>query len=412
MTMDDTRRPLSHLLSRRPNAVPGGLFGDLEDFLQGFRCSAPLDLNAERWRRANGSGSFAEWQQIARAFTLECLHYEPGPVDLQAKVLDVQPRDGFIAEKIAFHTAPWSRVEGWFLRPDGPGPFPAIVYFHSWGGPMILGKDRLVSRGKHHPRLQEFFERGGSKPFSAEILARRGYAVIVIDAFHFGSRLPWGAMITSPREKPCLPPRLDPMDLSIEEFDRVNQQAVELLFIAMRYLNWAGTTWAGVNFWDDSRCVDYLVSRPEVDPLRIGCVGSSGGGWRAHFLAGLDPRIAASVSSCWTTTGDWNHMYGFTGTIGTFCMVPGLWRRLDLPDIALLAAPAASMVISGQDDKLFPPEGMEEAARQIQAGFEWAGVPEKFRFHYPKKPHCFDDENQEAAWAWFDQWLKPNEKHP
>lgn len=404
--MDPASLPYGHLLSRRPNAVPGGLYGDLEGFLQGYRSTAPLDLCAKRWR-ARGDGSFTVWRETARAFTLESLHYHPGPADLRAEVLDVEQREGFVAEKIAFQTAPWSRVDGWFLRPEGEGPFPAIVYFHSWGGPMILGKDRLVSRGKHHPRLQEFFDRGGQKAFSAEGLARRGYAVIVIDAYHFGSRLPWGAMLTSPRAEPWLPQRLDPMDLDVEQFDALNQKAVDLVNYSLRYLNWAGTTWAGINFWDDSRCVDYLVSRPEVDARRIGCVGQSGGGWRAHFLAGLDHRIAASVSSCWTTTGNWNHVYGFTGTIGTFCQLPGLWRRLDLPDIALMAAPSsAAMVISGQDDMLFPPEGMEEAARQIQAGFEWAGVPEKFRFHYPKKPHRFDDEEQQIAWAWFDQWLK------
>lgn len=272
---------------------------------------------------------------------------------------------------------------------------------------MILGKDRVVSRGKEHPRLREFLD-NGYIGFNGEELARLGYAVIVIDAYHFGSRLPWGAMITSPREQSWLPLQLDPLDLSVEEFDRLNQQAVDLLNISMRYLNWAGTTWAGVNFWDDSRCVDYLLSRPEVDPARIGCIGQSGGGWRTHFLAALDSRISASVSSCWTTTGDWSHLYNFTGTIGTFCMIPGLWQRLDLPDISLLGAPAATMVISGQEDKLFPPEGMEEAARRIREGFEYAGIPERFHFHYPQKPHTFDRGNQQVAWAWFDRWLKPS----
>ena len=37
-------------------------------------------------------------------------------------------------------------------------------------------------------------------------------------------------------------------------------------------------TWPGVVAWDDIRTVDYLVTRPEVDPRRIGCVGVSMGG--------------------------------------------------------------------------------------------------------------------------------------
>ncbi len=399
--------PFGHYHSRRPNFVPGGLYGDLEGFLQGYRTNSPLDLNAERWREQHPGGSYADWKALAQPFVLENLHYHPGPVDLQPQVIEVEQRDGFAAEKVAFQTAPWSRVDGWFLRPDGPGPFPAVVYLHSWGGPMILGKDRVVGRGKDHPRLREFLNKGYGGQFPGEVLAKRGYAVLVIDAYHFGSRLPWGAQIVTSRPEPWLPPRLDPLDLDLATFDALDAQAKELLSFSMRYLNWAGTTWAGVNFWDDSRCVDYLVSRPEVDPARIGCVGQSGGGWRTHFLAGLDNRIAASVSSCWTTTGHWNHLYSFTGTIGTFCQLPGLWQRIDVPDISLLSAPAAALVISGQDDMLFPPEGMEDAARQIQEGFAWAGVPERFKFHYPRKPHCFDLDNQAVAWDWFDQWLKP-----
>lgn len=398
--------PFGHFHSRRDNFLPQGLYGDLEGFLQGYRSAAPLDLHVGNWRKKNPGARFEDWKSLAQPFLLQCLHYHPGPVDLQPEVLSVEQRDGFVAEHIAFNTAPWSRIDGWFLRPDGEGPFPAVVCMHSWGGPMIVGKDRVVSRGKDQPNLKEFLKKASDR-YLAEDLARRGYAVIAIDAYHFGTRLPWGAQIVTHKPTTWLPPRLDPLDLGPAEFEELNEKAVDLLNISMRYLNWAGTTWAGVNFWDDSRCVDYLVSRPEVDASRIGCVGQSGGAWRVHFLSAMDDRITASVSSCWSTTGDWTHIYNFTGTVGTFCQLPGLWQRMDLPDISLMGAPAAAMIISGQDDTLFAPEGMEEAARQVQVGFDWAGVPERFRFHYPKKPHSFDLDNQNEAWAWFDRWLKP-----
>src|SRR6185436_15642162 len=64
----------------------------------------------------------------------------------------------------------------------------------------------------------------------------------------------------------------------------------------------AGFTWAGLMFWDDVRSVDYLVSRPEVDPARIGCVGLSVGGVRSAHLAALDDRIKAAVVVCWMTS--------------------------------------------------------------------------------------------------------------
>lgn len=51
--------------------------------------------------------------------------------------------------------------------------------------------------------------------------------------------------------------------------------------------------WPGIIFWDDIRTVDYLLTRPEVDPKRIGCVGISMGGYRVAYLSALDERIAA-----------------------------------------------------------------------------------------------------------------------
>lgn len=399
--------PFSDFQSRRADFQPQGLYGELESFFQGYRSRFPLDLSAANWRKANPAGTFLEWRGKVRSFLLENLHYDPGFVDLQPEVLAVEQRDGYRVEDIAFNTAPWCRVKGSLLRPDGVGPFPAIVALHSWGGPMLLGKDRLVSRGKTHPRLTDFLDKGYGGRFCGDDLAKRGYVVLAIDAFHFGSRLPWGAQVTNTFQELWLPAQVDPLDLSVDEFDKWHNRAKEALFLSLKYLNWAGTTWAGVNFWDDSRCVDYLIAREEVDASRIGCFGQSGGGWRTHFLTALDDRIAASVSSCWLTTGNWGHMYNFSGTIGTFSMLPGVWQRIDLADIVLLAAPRPAMVISGQDDCLFAPEGVDLANRIIEKGYTWAEAPDSYHFHYPPKPHCFDLDNQSAAWKWLDSWLKP-----
>ena len=64
----------------------------------------------------------------------------------------------------------------------------------------------------------------------------------------------------------------------------------------------AGFTWSGVMYWDDVRTVDYLVTRPEVDKKRIGCVGLSVGGLRSCHLAALDDRIKAAVAVGWMTS--------------------------------------------------------------------------------------------------------------
>ena len=296
---------LSPRHSVRADFQPGGLYGDLEPYFRGLRAGAPRDLACERWRSAHGDRGFGDWQKLAREAVLSYLSYDAGTLDLQAEVLSVERREGYQLERVAFQTAPWSRVEGVFAKPHGPGPFPAVIALHSWGGPMILGKERIFPLGPVPGRLAELLAENYGGNFVGEALVERGYAVLAIDAFHFSSRLPWGAKISSQRSEPMLPERPDVLALDCETFDRLDAAAKSLLDIGYRYVGWAGTTWTGINFGDDSRCVDYLLSRTDVDGTRIGCVGQSGGGYRSHFLAALDPRIRASVSSCWFTTGDW-----------------------------------------------------------------------------------------------------------
>jgi len=38
--------------------------------------------------------------------------------------------------------------------------------------------------------------------------------------------------------------------------------------------------------WDGIRSIDYLQSRPDVDPQRIGITGRSGGGSQSTYITG------------------------------------------------------------------------------------------------------------------------------
>jgi dienelactone hydrolase len=373
-------------------------YGSLEPLIRDIRDHRRLDLSTEGWRAAHPEGDFAQWQQQARQCLLDGLHYDPGPLDLRAELLDREEREGFVLERVAFNTTPWIRVSGYFLLPtDVPYPAPGLVVFHAWGGPMLFGKERVVNSGRDHPLLVEHRNKVYSGRYLAEEFAKRGYAAIVIDAHHFGAR--------APRGLGGLPNTYDPFELTINEYVDYDQAARAQLYFGVRQLMWAGTTWMGVNYWDDSRCVDYLCSRPEVDTARIGCTGLSVGGWRTNFPAALDPRIQASVSVGWMTTGDYQQVYNVLGAVGTFCLLPGVWDRLDVPDLTVMAAPGASMVVSGTEDRLFPLEGQQEAARQIALGYAWAGCPDRFYSHTPPKPHCYDADIQREAFGWFERHL-------
>ena len=68
------------------------------------------------------------------------------------------------------------------------------------------------------------------------------------------------------------------------------------------------------------------------------------------MIAALEPRIKATVTVGWMTTGDTQQAYNLAGAIGTFCLLPGVWNRLDIPDLISMGAPKACMVVSGTED--------------------------------------------------------------
>jgi dienelactone hydrolase len=377
---------------------PLNLYGSLEIMMQNLRAYRPLDLNAETWRTANPNSSYHDWAKKTQEFLRQGLHYDLPPVDLRAETLERIETDSFFREKIEFNTTPWFRVPGYLYIPKNvPLPAPALIVMHEWGGPILFGTERVCGEPVH-PVIVKHREKVTSGRPIADWYASQGYVVIVIDAYHFGRRAPRGLN--------GLPLSFNPTKLDEEtmtEYDNLTRQS---LYLGVRQLNWAGTTWAGINYGDDSRCVDYLLSRKEVDGTRIGCTGLSGGGWRTNMIAALEPRIKATVTVGWMTTGDTQQAYNVAGAIGTFCLLPGVWNRMDIPDLISMAAPKACMVVSGTKDILFPPYGQQEALRQIKEAFSWAGNPEKFRSYTPSKPHCYDKDIQEEALDWFNLHLK------
>jgi len=47
----------------------------------------------------------------------------------------------------------------------------------------------------------------------------------------------------------------------------------------------------GKLLFDTIRGIDFLLTRPDIDPERIGVAGNSLGGTKAQFMAALDTRL-------------------------------------------------------------------------------------------------------------------------
>jgi len=168
----------------------------------------------------------------------------------------------------------------------------------------------------------------------------------------------------------------------------------------------AGVTWAGIIAWDDLRTVDYLVTRPEVDPQRIACIGHSVGGLRAAYLAALDDRIKATVICGWMCSFPHQLAKHIRSTIGHTKIIPGIYQLLDHPDIASIAMPTPLLVINGKQDALFELEGVQHAHHKLAQCYAKAGVPDHFQGVIEDRPHEFNADRQADAWSWLARWLQ------
>jgi dienelactone hydrolase len=106
----------------------------------------------------------------------------------------------------------------------------------------------------------------------------------------------------------------------------------------MWWWNSRGYTPAGVEAWNSIRALDYLATRPEVDPNRFGVTGRSGGGAYSWWLAALDDRIKVAAPVAGITDLQ-NHVVDGTVEGHCDCMFVVNTYRWDYPEVAALVAP-------------------------------------------------------------------------
>ena len=341
------------------------------------------------------------YRKEARAKIFSLLCYNPGEVVLAPTVLKRWEYPDYIQEKVLFSTTPWFQTTAYILIPTNrTSPHPAIVDLHSHGGMFVYGKEKVMPMPDgEHPSVTQYRLENYQGRSTSLALCKRGYVVISIDAFYFGER-------RSMLAKDVAKLGSDRSKYTAKDVAYLNEHAGDGEGVLARSLLWAGTTWQGVVHWDDIRTVDYLVSRPEVDLKRIGCVGISLGGYRADFLAALEDRIQCAVSVGWMASLRpliENHVI----THSFMHFLPGLTRFMDLPDIAGCVAPKPFMVQECSRDELYPLDAMKTAVEHIKAIYHKAGAPSRFQSGFYDQPHTFSIAMQEEAFDWLDKWLQP-----
>jgi len=173
-------------------------------------------------------------------------------------------------------------------------------------------------------------------------------------------------------------------------------------------------TLLGLMLFDLTRAIDFLVTRPEVDPSRIGMIGHSQGGFLVNFLLGLEPRLRVGVASC--GYGLFRTDTAFATRWATFnsAYLPRMWLYRDDPDalpidflqIMALAAPRAHMIQTAMGDTIWTLPGVAHDS------FVASELRRVRTFYGPDAPDLFVDVQPNAGDLETNHGWWPNDAQP
>jgi len=321
----------------------------------------------------------------------------------KVKVSKQYTYDGLQVEELSWQLPYGRPTEAILLKPANvQGKLPAILAFHDHGGNKYFGNRKITrTSDNRHPLMvahqNDYYE---GMAWANEI-AKRGYVVLVPDAFTFASRR---VMMQD------VPDHLrnglsDDDPENPKNIEAYNHWAGEHEHVMAKSLFCAGTTWPAVFFAEDRKALDILSARDDVDPKRIGCGGLSGGGLRTVFMAGLEDRIKCAVCVGFMSTWkDFLLNKSYTHTWMTY--VPMLPNELDFPEILGSRAPLPTLVLNDEDDDLYTLPEMKRADEILGAVYKKANAPGNYKCSYYPGPHKFDKQMQADAFDWYDKWLK------
>jgi len=305
-----------------------------------------------------------ERNRFVRARCIEMIHGLPERPPLDPITVRVHERDGYRIENIMFQSRPNFWVTASLYVPtSGKGPFPGII------SPCGHAPDARL-----YPPYQCMYMG----------LVKEGFVVLAYDPIGQGERRYFWNPETKQNEiggpvtwEHSLPGQL-------------------LLLI--------GEDLTHYRIWDGMRAIDYLLTRPEVDPQRIGCCGQSGGGTLTLFISALDERVKCAAVHEGGTHHRWPIEIRPETALGTGDteqhFFPAAIYGIDLTDLHAAIAPRPLLATIEH----FNPE-FNSAARDIKARYELLGVPGKFGTVEAADPHDMTMKLRLANTNWFCRWF-------
>jgi cephalosporin-C deacetylase-like acetyl esterase len=301
-------------------------------------------------------------QAMVRAKLADLIHLENATGPVRSRITHRERGDGYTVDALWYESLPGYRVTADLYRPEGPGPFPAILL---QPGHWVDGK-----LSDHE--------------FAANF-ARAGFVVLSIDIVGLGERIQFydPAIGASKVGRPT------------GEHSMAFAQALPTGGHVSRFF-----------IQDAVSGVDYLLSRADVDGMRIGAFGCSGAGATTAYLAALDLRIKAAAVACWVN--DMDHLLGKSGPGAQEAeqSIPFFVEQgLDLPDWIEAIAPRPLAVVSTTED-MFPIAGARAAFAEASRFYATMGAGDRMSMIEGPGRHGNLLPISAPIVAFFTHWLK------
>ena len=296
-------------------------------------------------------------QDVRRRIALAFPGMPEARTPLRPRITGRLERDEHVVEKVVFESRPGFLVTAnLYLPRRRDGRVPGVV-----------GSCGHSANGKAAVAYQSF----------AQGLARKGLACLIFDPLGQGERSQYLGVDGTPVFR----------GPTHEHNVAGNQLALIGEFLG---------TWRA---WDGIRALDYLATRPEVDPRHLGITGNSGGGTLTTWLLALDRRWTMGAPACFVTT--WRHnLENELPQDSEQCPPHSLALGLDHDDYLAAAAPRPICIIAQERD-YFDVRGAEEAHARLRHLYRLLGAEDAIRLHVGGGTHGFSQENREAMYGFF-----------
>lgn len=323
---------------------------------------------AAAWDRKRAAirtpAALEERNRFVRARCIEMIHGLPERTPLEPVVVRVLEREGYRIECVMFQSRPnfWVTASLYVPASD-KGPFPGII--------SPCGHS---SAGRLYPPYQYMYLG----------LVKEGFVVLAYDPIGQGERRYFWNPETGRNE----------IGGPVTWEHSLPGQLLLLL----------GEDLTHYRIWDGMRAIDYLLTRPEVDPRRIGCCGQSGGGTLTTFISALDERVQCAAAHEGGMHRRWPIEFRPETVLGTGDteqhFFPAAIYGIDMTDLNHAIAPRPLLSTIEHFSS-----GYNSAARDVKARYELMGVPEKFATVEAVDPHDMTMKLRLANTDWFCRWF-------